>query len=486
MKTTEIKPIFVDRCCGLADYAALELDEMLVHSIFKTIQGEGPYAGQTATFIRLAGCNFGGKSEPIVKDADGKIIRGGGGCSFCFAKRHGVYPNVLDSKGAPISMDKLKEGDKILTQDIITKQIKQTIVTKVIKRYSDNICSFCLDSGEDHSYYITGEHPIFYGNNWVPVENIPEGAEIDVISNRSIQYNLLSSNQISSMLLQNLNELNVKKTKVTKNVRKKDKKKVINIETEDHSYLVSGQHSSFLVHNCDTRFYYHEGKIYKIPDLINEIKTKYFTEEELKQNPLVIVTGGEPTLQLHLVNLIKELNNNGINTQIETNGAFLKILFDRGYPDTEVMINDKKLYNTIVCSPKLGSGIRYNEKQFYSKNDEVLKRIDHFKFVVEDPEENEGTPYSNLPNYINIFKKYHPTDHVWVSGINVYKRPTSIAEGEAPCLFQSVPCVEGYDKKKGPLYDLNSCYKNYKYAAKIALENGYRLNFQLHLLFGLF
>lgn len=31
---------------------------LLVHSIFPTIQGEGPFAGWPATFIRLAGCNI--------------------------------------------------------------------------------------------------------------------------------------------------------------------------------------------------------------------------------------------------------------------------------------------------------------------------------------------------------------------------------------------------------------------------------------------
>lgn len=33
-------------------------NELAVHSTFKTIQGEGPYAGRPAFFIRLAGCNL--------------------------------------------------------------------------------------------------------------------------------------------------------------------------------------------------------------------------------------------------------------------------------------------------------------------------------------------------------------------------------------------------------------------------------------------
>lgn len=33
-------------------------ETLLVHSIFQTIQGEGPYAGRPAVFLRLAGCNL--------------------------------------------------------------------------------------------------------------------------------------------------------------------------------------------------------------------------------------------------------------------------------------------------------------------------------------------------------------------------------------------------------------------------------------------
>jgi 7-carboxy-7-deazaguanine synthase len=54
-------PINVDRNIGPAAYAGKE--GLLVTSMFYTFQGEGPYAGRPAFFLRLAGCNLGAKKE---------------------------------------------------------------------------------------------------------------------------------------------------------------------------------------------------------------------------------------------------------------------------------------------------------------------------------------------------------------------------------------------------------------------------------------
>lgn len=54
---------------GPASYAELAPDELLVTKIWYTLQGEGPYAGFPAIFLRLAGCNRGRKEDM--------------GCKFC-------------------------------------------------------------------------------------------------------------------------------------------------------------------------------------------------------------------------------------------------------------------------------------------------------------------------------------------------------------------------------------------------------------------
>lgn len=86
MKANKVIPIIqnVDRNVTAKEYDQFQGD-LLVTSIFRTIQGEGPYAGYPSVFLRLAGCNFGAKDS---------------NCQFCdtsfqFDSGRRVSPNAL-------------------------------------------------------------------------------------------------------------------------------------------------------------------------------------------------------------------------------------------------------------------------------------------------------------------------------------------------------------------------------------------------------
>lgn len=53
----------IDRVVTPKNYVELKDDQLLVHGEFYTIQGEGPFMGYPAYFVRLAGCNYGDKNK---------------------------------------------------------------------------------------------------------------------------------------------------------------------------------------------------------------------------------------------------------------------------------------------------------------------------------------------------------------------------------------------------------------------------------------
>lgn len=56
-------PINVDKNASKADFREMPVNTLLVTKTFYTFQGEGPFAGFPAVFIRLAGCNIGAKVD---------------------------------------------------------------------------------------------------------------------------------------------------------------------------------------------------------------------------------------------------------------------------------------------------------------------------------------------------------------------------------------------------------------------------------------
>jgi len=78
-RTFEIVRQNADINARASDFPYMEMDELLISSIFETVQGEGPFAGQRALFVRTSGCNFGAKEASVACqwcDTDFRISKG--------------------------------------------------------------------------------------------------------------------------------------------------------------------------------------------------------------------------------------------------------------------------------------------------------------------------------------------------------------------------------------------------------------------------
>ncbi len=178
---------------------------------------------------------------------------------------------------------------------------------------------------------------------------------------------------------------------------------------------------------------------------------------EMKQIVFVI-TGGEPTLQPMLLNLLDDASYRYEYTQIESNG----ILFPKVPAVT-----------TVVCSPKCYEHEGKPTKYIKPKPD-TLARVDYLKFVMSA----EGV-YSSIPDWALDWNVDKGGDRLYVSPMNIYsKQPIRTKEDNIDKRSLVDEVISFWEPD---LLNMEVNKKNHEWTARYCLNHGLRFNMQLHL-----
>lgn len=231
---------------------------------------------------------------------------------------------------------------------------------------------------------------------------------------------------------------------------------------------------------CDT--YFDSGEWRTFSSLLEEadevidafFKSRTMTTPEWAQGTakkiVLVITGGEPSLQNNLSAFLDTAQHYFHQTQIESNG-------------TSVLPNLPK-NTTLVVSPKClekdGKVIRYLEPQAA-----MLERADYLKFVMSAPEDEKYLPYSELPEWVHEWSA-KTNKHVFISPMNIYKKePQRVKmirdEGRDLTMEERSEINEVVSFWEPELLDLEKNQRNHEYAAEYCMKHGFILNLQIHL-----
>ena len=129
---------------------------LAIFHIFHTIQGEGPLAGRSAIFVRLAGCNLGNAT-----------------CPFCFYGKTKVRMADFSSK----LIAEVRAGDIVTSYDERMQQFVPRRVTSVMQRQVSEI--FRLKTHGGRTTYVTGNHEFLVKDKgWISVKDFRVGDTI--------------------------------------------------------------------------------------------------------------------------------------------------------------------------------------------------------------------------------------------------------------------------------------------------------------------
>lgn len=230
---------------------------------------------------------------------------------------------------------------------------------------------------------------------------------------------------------------------------------------------------------CDT--FFDSGDIFTYDQLEDEIDKRinhFFNGDEpdwaqsipeFKTRQMVLViTGGEPSLQKNLTGFLERMQHVFYKTQIESNG---------------ILSIPLPLSTTLVCSPKClekdGKAIRY-----LAPNTKMLKRANCLKFVMCA---DQGSPYSSIPDW--AFKWRDNTgNQIFISPMNIYNQIPQKAkelraqkQGKEITLEERSTVDEVISGWTEGLLNREQNQKNHEYSAKYAIKNGFRFGLQIHL-----
>lgn len=202
---------------------------------------------------------------------------------------------------------------------------------------------------------------------------------------------------------------------------------------------------------CDTSFQLDRAMHYDIEELAEVL----VNIQGYRKTDVLVITGGEPTLQYALLSLITKLwaAEAFAVIQLETNGTQPKF-FAEAEQRGMVIPYGSPMFETVV-SPKANERI----KAYPRVADTTMRWASCFKFVLSaDPESTHHTVPEWALNSNRI---------VYVSPMAVYKKPYA---GEVSSIWDA------------ELIDQEATAKNYAYAAAYALEHNLRLSIQMHLI----
>lgn len=218
---------------------------------------------------------------------------------------------------------------------------------------------------------------------------------------------------------------------------------------------------------CDT--YFDAGDWFTFEQLDDYIDGLISQQNVLREDLVLIITGGEPMLQKALVPFLYRHDNKWRAIQIESNG---------------IVVQPIPAAVTLVVSPKClevdGVATRY-----IRPNPKMLERADHLKFVMED---RPASPYSTVPDWA-IDWAHATGNDVFVSPMNVYNRKPRQAKVDRvtnqTTLKDRSEVEEVISFWEPGLLDLQANEANHLYTAKYAVANGLRFQVQVHLYAGL-